>query len=142
MSLPNTSEAIFSVVTLYRTALRSKLKASFPDLNGGQVKCISFISMRGTCTANDMVNSFGLDKAQIARLVKEMVEKNWLIRTANPKDKRSQLLSLTESGMEIAALFTKTQEKLHKQMHSNISEQELREFERVAGMIANNLKNH
>lgn len=40
------------------------------------------------------------DKGQITRLVKELVSKGLVDKVANPNDKRSQFLTLSEQGEE------------------------------------------
>lgn len=134
------SETVFSIAQHYKVAMRSTLKANEIGLNAMHVKCLTFINRSEMCTANDIVVFLARDKAQIARLIKEMIEKNWLVKVANPEDKRSQLLSLTEAGKALASLISKTQSHVDKKMQENLSSEELSEFIRVANVISNNLK--
>jgi len=141
MNNESISDIVFSIVHSYKLAMRSTLKANEIGLNAMHVKCLSFINKSETCTANDIVNHFSRDKAQIARLLKEMIENKWLTKTANPEDKRSQLLSLTQDGKELANLISETQSKVHKKMQENLTIEELEEFKRIAGLISTNLRN-
>ncbi|WOT05400.1 MarR family winged helix-turn-helix transcriptional regulator [Shewanella youngdeokensis] len=134
------SDAIFDVTHAYRAAMRSSIQAKDLGLNFMHVKCLSFINNRQSCTANDIVNFFNRDKAQIARLIKEMIENQWLTKMANPEDKRSQLLSLTEEGAELASLIAKTQMDVRKKMQTSLSEAELKEFTRIMSIINSNLQ--
>ncbi|MDO6685365.1 MULTISPECIES: MarR family winged helix-turn-helix transcriptional regulator [unclassified Agarivorans] len=134
------SNTIFSIAHSYRLTMRSALKANELGLNSMHVKCLSYIHNSEACTANDIVQFLGRDKAQIARLVKEMISNNWLTKTANPEDKRSQFLSLTEEGQALAALIADTQSKVSIKMKQNLSDEELKEFSRIAGVISNNLR--
>ncbi|MFT6924875.1 MAG: DNA-binding MarR family transcriptional regulator [Psychromonas sp.] len=132
-------DTVLSLSLAYRLAMRSALKANEIGLNLMHVKCLSFIKKHESCTANDIVNYFVKDKAQIARLIKEMIDKNWLKKIANPKDKRSQLLSLTEEGKLLGELISQTQNDVHQKMQENLTAQELQEFERVAKIISANI---
>lgn len=134
------SDNVVSIINAYRTVMRASLKANEIGLNAMYVKCLSFIYSAQTCTANDIVNDFNRDKAQIARLIKEMIEKNWLIKIANPKDKRSQLLSLTKEGQALAELISQTQDDVNQKMQNNLTKEELKEFIRIAGIISTNLQ--
>ena len=140
MNNESISDTIFGIVHSYRLAMRSALKAKEIGLNAMHVKCLSFIYRSEICTANDIVNHFARDKAQIARLIKEMIGKKWLTKTANPEDKRSQLLSLTEDGKELAKLISETQSNVHKKMQENLTLEELEEFKKIAGIISTNLR--
>jgi len=133
------SDTVFSLVHSYRSAMRSTLKANVVGLNGMHVRCLPFIERKKGCTANDLVTFFMRDKAQIARLIKEMIANDWVTRTANPEDKRSQLLALTEEGKELVALISATQHKVHNKMQENLTAEELATFARISAIMANNL---
>jgi len=132
-------DIVFSLVHAYRLAMRSSLKASETGLNAMHVQCLPFILRKKSCTANDLVTFFVRDKAQIARLVKEMIAYNWIIKVANPEDKRSQLLSLTDDGKKLVAQIEATQNKVHRQMQANLTLEELNTFQRVSKIMTTNL---
>ncbi|MDB1125164.1 MarR family winged helix-turn-helix transcriptional regulator [Vibrio algarum] len=140
MNTTSTTDTVFNFIQLYRLAMRSALKAHEIGLHSMHVKCLTYIERTEVCTANDIVRFFSRDKAQIARLIKEMIDKDWIQKTANPEDKRSQLLSLTENGKDLAELISATQTKVHTKIEENLTSQELAEFKRVADIMASNLK--
>ncbi|USD39264.1 MULTISPECIES: MarR family winged helix-turn-helix transcriptional regulator [Ferrimonas] len=133
------SDTLFDLIHAYKKAMRSELKAKQLGLNAMHVKCLTYIANQDTCTAVDMVGHLGRDKAQIARLIKEMVEKQWLTKTAHPQDKRSQLLTLTEQGQQLAALIQHTRAKVQKRMGHNLTEAQLATFDAIAATITANL---
>jgi DNA-binding MarR family transcriptional regulator len=133
------SDTVFAFVHSYRLAMRTGLNASELGLNYMHVKCLTFIESNKACTANDIVNFFARDKAQIARLVKDMITNAWVIKTDNPEDRRSQLLSLTDEGKRLASLIAETQSNVHQQMQKNLTDQELEDFKRITNTIVNNL---
>ena len=134
------SDTVFEVIHSYKMAMRSALNANEIGLNGMSVKCLTFINKSKNCTANDIVIFLNRDKAQIARLLKEMIANDWVIKSANPEDKRSQLLSLTQEGEKLAKLIAVTHEKVYKQMQENISFEELNAFKQTAAKLAENLQ--
>jgi len=134
------SDTVFSIVDAYRLAIRSTLKANEIGLNAMHVKCLTFISRSKICTANDIVHFFARDKAQIARLIKEMIDNKWLTKTASPEDRRSQLLSLTADGKALAELIVKTQCNVDNKMQENLTVEELQAFKRTAEIISGNLR--
>ncbi|MDN3640295.1 MarR family transcriptional regulator [Simiduia curdlanivorans] len=134
------SEIVFRIVQSYRLAMRSSLNAGEIGLNAMHVRCLSLIDKSDVCTANDIVTALARDKAQIARLIKEMIERNWLTKVANPEDKRSQLLSLTEEGRALAKSIAETQIKVMKKMQENLTAAQLNEFSKTADLMAANLE--
>jgi DNA-binding MarR family transcriptional regulator len=134
------SDTVFSIVDSYRLAMRSTLKANEIGLNAMHVKCLTFINKAEICTANDIVHFFARDKAQIARLIKEMIDNKWLTKTANPEDRRSQILSLTADGKTLAELIYKTQCNVDNKMQKNLTDEELQAFKRTAEIISSNLR--
>lgn len=141
MNNDSISNTVFSLVHSYKQAMRSSLKAHEVGLNAMHVQCLPYIHASNVCTANDLVTFFSRDKAQIARLIKEMIAHNWISKSANPDDKRSQLLVLTAEGRELVALITDTQDKVHRKMSENLNEQQLHAFTQVAEVMSSNLKN-
>ncbi|GAD80197.1 MarR family winged helix-turn-helix transcriptional regulator [Vibrio ezurae] len=133
------SEAVFNIVHSYKHAIRGELQAQNIALNGMHVRCLSFIDKRKQCTANDIVQHFARDKAQVARLVKEMISNDWLVKSPNPEDKRSQLLSLTEQGIALSQQISNAQQKIQDKMQQDLSEQELEMFVTVMDKLARNL---
>lgn len=80
------------------------------------------------------------DKAQIARLVNEMLANNWITKTTNPVDKRSQLLVLTKGGQELVELIIETQDSVHSRMQENLTAEERGVFKRAAAKMSENIK--
>ena len=134
------ANTVFAIAHSYRLAMRTALKANETGLNAMHVQCLSFIEKQQSCTANDIVNHFLRDKGQIARLIKEMLDKKWLNKSAHPKDKRSALLSLSAEGKVLAARITEAQSDIQKKMQKNLSTEELQEFTRIAAIISANLE--
>ncbi|CAH0536385.1 MarR family winged helix-turn-helix transcriptional regulator [Vibrio marisflavi] len=134
------SDSIFEIVHSYKVAMRRALKAKELGLNKMYVKCLSFIHASENCTANDIVSHFGRDKAQIARLIKDMIENGWLTKSPDPNDKRSQLLVLTTEGQELAIRVLDAQSALQTKMQHNLTDEEIALFKKIAGKVSENLK--
>ncbi|WP_435236801.1 MarR family winged helix-turn-helix transcriptional regulator [Psychromonas sp. PT13] len=134
------AEIIFDLVLEYKFSIRSCLKANELGINGMHVKCLSFLRENDVCTPNDIAVYFSRDKAQVARLIKEMIDHKWVVKTPNPNDKRSNFLSLTNNGIELANVVDQAQSELRIKMEGNLTEQELEEFKRIAIILQDNLK--
>ena len=64
-------------------------------------RALGFFARHPGASARDLVAHAGRDKAQVARLVRALVERGLLAATPSPSDMRSQCLSLTEAGLAV-----------------------------------------
>ncbi|CAM3115814.1 MarR family winged helix-turn-helix transcriptional regulator [Vibrio rarus] len=132
-------ETIFNIIQSYRHAMRTELQANQLGLNGMHVRCLIFIQQHHQCTANDIVHHFSKDKAQVARLIKEMILNDWIAKAPHPDDKRSQLLSLTEQGTKLSQEIQKAQQNIQAKMQQDLTEEQIQTFIQVAQKLQKNL---
>jgi DNA-binding MarR family transcriptional regulator len=133
-------EYIFNLSQFYRVNIRAAVNASELGLNGMHVRCLHFIAQNNECTANCIVKRMGRDKAQIARLIKEMLDKGWLVKHVSEQDKRSQILTLSASGQQLQQKINQLERELEKTIVSGLSSQDVFNFKRITEIMLNNLK--
>jgi DNA-binding MarR family transcriptional regulator len=68
----------------------------------------------------------GGDKAQVNRLIKELVNQDLITKNDNQKDKRSQLLTLSAKGNEIIILFKTAEKYVFDKMANDITIKKLK----------------
>ncbi|WP_133471345.1 MarR family winged helix-turn-helix transcriptional regulator [Paraglaciecola marina] len=136
----NVNEALFSLMHLVRNNMSQRLKAIDQNLSPMHMKSLKIISNIEECTGQKLANFIGRDKAQINRLIKELVLQKLLIKKDNPKDKRSQLLALTDSAKELIEEFTKVETELAKVMSTDIEPEKIDEFIVVSQKLKANLE--
>jgi DNA-binding MarR family transcriptional regulator len=66
-----------------------------------EVRCLRHIAHHEGATQSDLVVQSGRDKAQIARLVKGLIERGLVTSQPHPVDRRSQVLSATTEGLAL-----------------------------------------
>ncbi|WP_075187030.1 MarR family winged helix-turn-helix transcriptional regulator [Teredinibacter haidensis] len=132
-------EYILSLSQFYRVEIRAAVNASELGLNGMHVRCLHVIANTQECTANCIVKNMGRDKAQIARLVKEMIGKGWLEKQACSQDKRSQILTLSESGSQLQDKINLLEHELERTILAGLSPQDEADFQRIAQRMLANL---
>jgi DNA-binding MarR family transcriptional regulator len=132
-------EYILSLSQFYRVNIRAAVNASELGLNGMHVRCLHVIATTPACTANCIVKNMGRDKAQIARLVKEMIAKGWLEKRVSSEDKRSQILSLSASGSQLQQKISLLEKSIESTILTGLSEQDVADFQRIAGKMLDNL---
>lgn len=121
-NLESLPEVLFAATHSFRHEMKKSLNAKEIGLNGMHVRCLSYITKMESCTANQLSLSLGRDKAQIARLVKDMIEKGWLTKQPDPQDKRSQLLLLTETGKALSREIKQNHQQIQQRMLKNLSD--------------------
>ncbi|WP_163930075.1 MarR family winged helix-turn-helix transcriptional regulator [Paraferrimonas sp. SM1919] len=124
----------------YKSAFRKLINANERGLNASYAKSIDAIAKNENCSANLLVKLLQRDKAQIARVVKDLIAKGWVTKTPSAHDKRLQILTLTESGLAIAADIAQAKQTLAAAITGNHSKEELATFEKVSQQMIDNLE--
>ncbi|WP_028865903.1 MarR family winged helix-turn-helix transcriptional regulator [Psychromonas aquimarina] len=135
----STGKYLFTLIQSYRSEMRSAIDAKSLNINAMHVQCLRFIAETPSCTANSIVQGLTRDKSQISILIKDMVKKGWIEKTANIADKRSQLLVLTAAGRELIDKVRQEEAAVSKRMQQGLSEQELAVFQNVVQTMIKNL---
>ena len=66
-----------------------------------EMRCLRHIALGEGLAQSDLVTHSGRDKAQIARLVKGLIERGLVLSQPHPADRRSQVLSATPAGLAL-----------------------------------------
>jgi DNA-binding MarR family transcriptional regulator len=88
----------------------------------------------------DIAQRTDKDPANITRLVDQLERKELVRRVANPGDRRSQLLYLTENGRTNAHMLAPIEADFVMQMLTNISEEEIQAFMSFMAKIKKNVE--
>ena len=83
----------------------------------------------------------GMEATSLSRTLKTMEEKGLIIRKPNPEDGRGVLIYLTEFGREKRAYSREKVLTFNEAVRDNVSEDELKNFYKVAEVINNLISN-
>jgi DNA-binding MarR family transcriptional regulator len=136
-SLANT---LFVLMQNYRVTIREAINASELDLNAMHVRCLHIIATTSNCTANDIVTKTQRDKAQIARLVKELIALNLINKCASEQDKRCFILSFTSQGTALFDKLLNAEQCVNEQMCKNLNPQQINDFLDTAKKMIKNMQ--
>ena len=78
--------------------MHEAMRAEGEGLGMMEARCLRYFAHNAGATQSDLVQHSGRDKAQIARIVKGLVERGLLQSQPNPADGRSQVLSVSARG--------------------------------------------
>lgn len=98
-------------------------------------RLLKLIGRRPGITQQDIVVFTRRDKAQIARLVKELLTQDLVRREQDEADKRAYRLYLQPKGEKIAARIRDMQAQVADQFLSNLSEKERCQLEKLLEKI-------
>lgn len=125
-----------------KTAMRNTMKEKDVTLSP-----LYFMMLKGmheieNCTAHNLTEFTQRDKGQVTRLIKELIAQDFVRKKANPSDKRSQFLYLTEKGLACYLELQAADNEALTFMRSQISDKELQKFLSVGQKMVANLKTY
>lgn len=122
---------------------KSIVKRNFRDLSATvtpmHVRSLRIIDREPSCTSQHIAGFLQRDKAQIARLVKELIGQDLVESQSNPRDKRSRLLGLTVAGKSVLQRLQSAEVDAVNRMTRGFSKKELKLFVELAEKMAGNL---
>jgi DNA-binding MarR family transcriptional regulator len=135
----NLNEALFSLIHTVRNTMIQQLKSLDMNLSPMHLKSLKAVSKIEQCTGQKLADFMGRDKAQVNRLIKELVNQELLIKKDNEKDKRSQLLILAASGEALIEEFNKVENEVFSAMASELEPDQIESFIQITQTFKSNL---
>lgn len=132
-------EAFFHLIHGFKRAMRGKIVEM--ELTQMQVRVLKIIDRVNSCTAQVIADYVARDKAQITRLLKDLVDQGLIQKVDNPSDKRSQLLVPTELGCQCIKQIKTAERQVVKKMSRGMDKSELEQFNQLAQRMIENLSN-
>ncbi|TMX35320.1 MarR family transcriptional regulator [Vibrio rotiferianus] len=139
MSEKNTLDGLFRLVHTLKRNLHEQIEHLDLDITPMHVRVLKIISRKAQCTAIDISNYLDRDKAQVTRLIKVLLEQRLIVKEANPEDKRSQWLRVTDEGNVVMEKIAHVDELILKKMTQDMSSEELEAFRETTSKIVRNL---
>lgn len=102
-----------------------------------EARTLGFFARHPGATAQDLVEHAGRDKAQVARLVKGLVERGLLAATPDADDRRRQTLTLTAAGRRFERRMAAERRRIEQVVLAGLGEADLAQLQRcLAAMLA------
>lgn len=98
------------------------------------------VSKTGQMTLLNLASEMRRDKSQVARLVNDLVANGMLEKMPNPADKRSQFLTLAESGQTLLDKITPIEERIAAKITRDMPEDEVEHCLALLNKMINNLR--
>ncbi|MDY0023802.1 MAG: MarR family transcriptional regulator [Candidatus Izemoplasmatales bacterium] len=102
------------------------LEERFKDLaiNRSEAPYLKIIYTQKEIKMNDLIAKFFFHKSHTTRVIKSLVSDGYVNKTIDPLDKRSFVLSITESGKVIAEKIIKVLDEWENLMNSFLEKEE------------------
>ncbi|GLO61113.1 hypothetical protein MACH09_16210 [Vibrio sp. MACH09] len=140
MKSQNLLDSLFKLFFSVKTEMKDALIEQQLPVAMMHVKVLRLLDKIGPCTAQTLGQVIQRDKAQIARLVKDLQNNGLIARIPNPSDKRSQILVLEPNAVDLLKQMKQVDGQLIERMVQGLSEEELELFVAVTEKLAANLR--
>ncbi|TXS95190.1 MarR family transcriptional regulator [Parahaliea maris] len=137
--MPKTSlsEAVHRLMHAYRHLLREGIQTEGIDLPVTHIRTLKGVCHDPGCTAQSIAQRMQRDKAQITRALNDLIGLGLVVREDNPRDRRSQLLRPTASGLVTMAQLDRAEEQAVQQLTQHLNASELASFIEMSNLMAN-----
>jgi DNA-binding MarR family transcriptional regulator len=124
-------------------AIRAQIFEAFRDgadgLAPGSWRALLFFARNPGSTPSDVAAHAQRDKAQIARLIKDLVDAGYLKREPDPEDGRSHLLTLSARGRVIEERMSAHRKRLGLRLLAGFSCRERTQLSSLLRRMSHNL---
>ncbi len=117
-------ELIHTVMHQYRSQQYQVLRDGPHDITHMESKVLGFIGHHPGATQSDLARHSGRDKAQLARLIKGLRERELLDAVADESDRRNIQLSLTAEGQSVLRTLRQQARRLSVQAVAGLNASE------------------
>lgn len=135
-----TGEMLHRLLHAYKRALRQAYNEAEVPLTVSHMRTLKGVQNISDCTAQAIATRTHRDKAQITRLLKDLIADGLVEKHPHPEDRRSQILHVTEAGTAIINRIRDAEAIAAARMAAGLGTSEMAEFNRLAGIMTDNLR--
>lgn len=117
-------ELVHGVMHQFRSLQYQRLRDSPHDITHMESKVLGYFARHPGATQSDLAEHSGRDKAQLARLIKRLLEIGLLEREPDAQDRRQLRLQLTADGAAVQRSLQQQRQRLSKLAVAGISAEE------------------
>lgn len=123
----------------YKSHMRRAVQAAGIEWPITHVRALKGIALTPHCTAQSLALRMRRDKAQITRVLNDLLEAALILKRHNPEDGRSQLLELSADGHALMQRVTALESAAAERMTNGLGAEQVDTFIRIAQRITDNL---
>ena len=142
MTLRILADPLHQLTHAYQAHMRRALPAAGIEWPITHVRALKGIALTPNCTAQSLTVYMRSDKAQVTRVLNDLLDAGLIVKYDNPEDGRSRLLELSASGQALMVKTRALEAEVAKGMTDGLSAAEVDTFIRTAQRITDNLNGH
>lgn len=121
-----------------RSFLEKRLKQY--DISYNEQIMLMYISKNEYTNQDNIAKNFMTDKGTVAKAIKKLEEKGFILRKENPDNKRENIIALTAKGREIISYMNKLLTEWQEIVFKDISEEEINQAKKIKEKILTNIE--
>lgn len=118
--------------------IRTLQEAGIDDLSPSHADILAALFRKDRVTMAAVAQLIHRDKSTVTQLIKKLIQKGYVTIQANPQDRRSNLVCLTDQGKELEVVFQKISDQLYQSFYAHLKQEEVLQFKRLVRIIYNN----
>ncbi len=134
----------FFMMSRLSSALKIQTKKAFKksgiNISNAQIGLLFALEKGNTLTMSSLSEILKTDNGATFRLVENLAKLGYVRRDQNPDDLRQQLVTITDSGLEITAVALKVIKKLNQKLKDLFLEEDVETFNRVLARLVTELE--
>ncbi len=115
-------------------------KENIWEFNGAQGKILYVLWQHDHISIIELSNLTGLANTTLTSMLDRMEAAGLLRRLSDPKDRRKNLIALTEKARQLKESYDKVSLEMHRIYFKNFTSEEIMEFESYLRRVLNNVK--
>lgn len=119
--------------------LAGNFRESGVEVTTEQWKILLYLYREDGQTQNNLAESTGKDEPSVSRIINTMEKHNLVLRTRHPRDRRTNLIYLTESGKNIKEMLMSMGQKTNGEVTQGIAPEEIETCISVLNKVIENL---
>ena len=114
-----------------KTFFDTEFKKEKITLSTGQLGILFLLQLQDSLTMSELSRFLDIDNSAITRLVDRLVRSGFVVREANPEDRRQFIIRITEKGRVEINKTKKTVKAVNALIKEGFSEKEIDTFKKV-----------
>jgi DNA-binding MarR family transcriptional regulator len=114
-------------------------KAGYPEVRESWLPILQHVEEKGIRSI-DLANKLAISKQAANQMVKEIQKQGYLQRDPDPKDKRAQLITLTEQGWQAWVIGLKAMAEMERRLETQLGLDNVDHMRSQAAIIENILR--
>lgn len=121
----------FSLLSNRLTLWASRTYGSKFDVTSLEWRTIAPLGRYGPLTASEIVDATVMDKSNVSRAIKRLMDRGFIRRRPDSQDRRRQVVELTDAGQDIYERIAATSQDRQNRLIEVLSDAERAEFLRL-----------